>query len=115
MAVKKKHPKKSHARGRVGPNRRAGIGGETPGVTTFNQSKDPPPGEIGIYMPEKQMSFTLPMNEVGAIPNGGGPRYTVSERLQLRGVPDWTGHDPMRMTVAILLDRYEDDESVLPD
>lgn len=115
MAVRKKHPKKAVTHGRVRPNRRAGLGGETPGTATFNQPKDPPPGEIGIYLPERQLAFTLPLNEAGATPVSGGPRYTVSERLQRRGVPEWTGHDPMRMTVAVLLDRYEDDESVLPD
>lgn len=108
-------PKKGVTHGRVQPGRRAGLGGDTPGVATFNQPKDPPPGEIGIYLPDRDLAFTLPLGEAGAVPVSGGPRYTVSERLLRRAVPEYTGHDPMRMTVSILLDRYEDDEDVLPD
>jgi hypothetical protein len=102
--------------GRVSKGR-VGLGvGKRPQRSVISDTKklaDPPPGYVAFNSEEIDLYFACPMNNAGGQPVSGGPEYDISTRVLRTGVAEYTGHQPMRMSVAILLDGYPD-FSVLP-
>jgi hypothetical protein len=66
-----------------------------------------PWGHVRISSPDIAVSFTALLNGDGARPTDGGPRHELSGRVKDTGVPEYRGHDPIRMQLSIILDGYQ--------
>jgi hypothetical protein len=54
------------------------------------------------------------LNTDGAKPSAGGPRHDIVERVLRTSVPEYKGHDPIRMSVPLILDGWRTGRSVQP-
>lgn len=71
-----------------------------------------PHGHIGISCSNPSRVMHVLLNTAGVQVVGGGPRRETADRVQRVSVPEYVGHDPVRMTVSVLLDKYAEGESV---
>jgi hypothetical protein len=83
--------------GTVQPNAIVGLPGGLPTM---------PAGHIGLVCADLGTYLTVPLNTGGVQVVGGGPQHDIAARAGRRGVPEYRGHDPLRLDIAILLDGY---------
>jgi hypothetical protein len=91
----------------------SGTGGHTQGlllpsdtVRGLGQLAPVPPGHVGFASDDLGTYFTVLMNDAGATVTGGGPKHTISERIWRSGVPEYQGHDPITLSISLLLDGW---------
>lgn len=68
-----------------------------------------PAGHVGLKCADLGSYLTVPLNTAGVQPAGGGPQHDIVQRTGRRSVPEYKGHEPLRLDIAILLDGYPSD------
>lgn len=84
-------------------------------VFDFGQGVLAPPGSVAFISADPPRVVVALLNEDGCRPTGGGPRNDVVERVLRTSVPEYKGHDPMRMAVSVIFDGYRQNRDVQPD
>jgi len=101
--------------GGVVPPRRPGPGRAGPTVTDvfdFATGTIAPPGSVAFVCADPQTVITALLNEQGCRVTGGGPRNDIVERPLKTSVPEYKGHDPLRMSVSVIFDGYRANRDV---
>lgn len=102
-------------RGRVVGGTQTGLGlGPRPRVPDDPRTRFPgrrnniPGGLVTFWSDDLNVEFDCLLNTDGGRVTGGGPQYDVSPRVLRAGVPQYTGRDPLRMSISILLEGWPD-------
>lgn len=74
-----------------------------------------PVGHVRFMSDELGSFLDVLLNTAGGQVTGGGPRHDISERAGRVGVAEYKGHDPLRLSVSIILDGYQAGESIEPE
>jgi len=90
------------------------IGKVTPGAASIGKLAAIPPGHVRFQSDNLGMFLDVLLNTAGGQVTGGGPRHDVSERAGRVGVAEYKGHDPLTMSVSIILDGYVQGVSIEP-
>lgn len=73
------------------------------------------PGNVAIVSANPAVTFVALLNTDGGRPTGGGPRHDIIDRTQRTSVPEYKGHDPLRLSLSVILDGYRARRSVQGD
>lgn len=71
-----------------------------------------PVGHVAITCSDLGLYFTALLNTAGVRQTGGGARHDISERVKAKAVPEYRGHDPIRLSLSVLLDGYSERRSI---
>lgn len=97
--------------GRVG-GQRAGLVGRAgrpqPGLPPGDAAEFPfvQRGHVGISCAEPRFAEQFLLNRDGIRMISGGARFNAVKRVGRKSVPDYDGHDPIRLAVSIVLDGW---------
>ena len=80
------------------------VGKVTPATEGIGRLAAVPPQHVRFASDELGTFLDVLLNTAGGQVTGGGPRHDVSERAGRVGVAEYKGHDPLTMSVSIILD-----------